>query len=304
MADNKGLFSGFNAAYSAVRGALGVHGNKCRREAADKSAFREPRGFHVDYFDDIPDPIVESWEPYDIPGPADALILSDVHFPFHAPEPLRAACREGKRRGADTIVLNGDICDCTEQSLFEKDPGVRIFPEEIRIMRLFLETLRKEFKKARIIYKLGNHEERYIRYMQRQAPILLNIKEFQFEEIMHLKQHGVEMVTDKRRITFGPLALMHGHEFGVGSSRTPAEKFYQNAKSHCLGGHFHRSGQVSHRALTGHVISTWSTGCLCQLHPQYCRVNDWNHGFAFAEKDKHDAFQVHNFRIFDGKVYQ
>ncbi len=302
-ADNKGLFPCYDAAYSAVRRALGVHGEYSRKLCSDKSSFREARGFHVDHFDDIPDPIMESWEPLVITGPAKALVISDVHVPFHDPVALKVALREGKKRGADTVILNGDITDCHDQSKFDKNPMDRIFPEEIKTMRILLGAIRQEFKKARIIYKLGNHEERYIKYFMRQAPILLDIPDFNFEEIMHLNKFGIEMVADQRRISFGPLDIMHAHELRI-TGRNPADKMLQVAKSHCLGGHNHKSGQASSRTLTGHVISTWSTGCLCQLTPRYLRFNDWNHGFAFPELDRQNAFQVHNFRIFDGQVYQ
>ena len=308
MADNKGLFSGFNAAYSAVRGALGVHGNKCRREAADKSAFREPRGFTVDHFEDIPDGLThyKDWESFQIPGPVKALVISDVHVPFHAAEPLRAALREGKRRGADTVILNGDLCDCHDVSDFLKDPRLKVFPEEIRVMRLILETIRQEFGKARIIYKLGNHEERYIRYLMRQAPILLDLPEFDFGEILRLKQYGVELVSDKRPIALGKLNVIHGHEyrFGISNPVNAARGFFLRSKAHCLGGHFHQTSQHSEKNIEELVVSTWSTGCLCDLHPDYSPINNWNHGFAFVEVDKGGGFQVHNFRIFDGKVYQ
>jgi predicted phosphodiesterase len=304
-AENRGLFKSYDLAYQTVRRCLGVAGRVARANMSDKSSFREPRGFHVDHFDDIPDPIPEPWEPFKIEAPCRALVISDVHIPFHDPVALKCALREGKRRKVDTVVLNGDICDCHDQSKFEKDPTKKVWPEEIRVMRTFLDVLRKEFKQARIVYKMGNHEERYVHYMMRNCPIYLDIPEFNFEEIMHLNKHGIAMVGDKRRISLGEhFDLMHGHEYGNGSSRNPADKLFQNAKSHCLCGHFHRSGHFSTRTLTDHVISTWAAGCLCQLHPKYRPANDWNHGFSVVEVDRSSAFQVQNFRIFDGQVYQ
>jgi hypothetical protein len=41
----------------------------------------------------------------------------------------------------------------------------------------------------------------------------------------------------------------------------------------------------------------WSTGCLCDLTPQYARVNRWNHGMAFVEVANDGSFNVSNFRI-------
>jgi hypothetical protein len=41
----------------------------------------------------------------------------------------------------------------------------------------------------------------------------------------------------------------------------------------------------------------WSTGCLCDLTPDYSRVNRWNHGFAVVEVDEAGSFNVDNLRI-------
>lgn len=51
------------------------------------------------------------------------------------------------------------------------------------------------------------------------------------------------------------------------------------------------------------VTGTWSTGCLCDLHPDYAPLNKWNHGFAFVEVFNGGKFEVQNLFISDGKVY-
>jgi hypothetical protein len=41
----------------------------------------------------------------------------------------------------------------------------------------------------------------------------------------------------------------------------------------------------------------WSTGCLCDLTPEYARVNRWNWGFATVTVDTAGSFDVDNYRI-------
>ena len=50
-------------------------------------------------------------------------------------------------------------------------------------------------------------------------------------------------------------------------------------------------------------MSTWSTGCLCDLHPDYRPLNNWNHGFAIVEVAKDGTFQVQNKTVINGTIY-
>ena len=54
--------------------------------------------------------------------------------------------------------------------------------------------------------------------------------------------------------------------------------------------------------LDGKVVTTWSTGCLSELHPGYMPVNKWNHGFAVIRVDENGDFEVDNLRIIKVKV--
>jgi hypothetical protein len=71
-----------------------------------------------------------------------------------------------------------------------------------------------------------------------------------------------------------------------------------------LCGHFHQSSSHSEKDLDQKVITCFSTGCCCQMSPAYRPINNWNHGFAMCEVDKDDAFNVHNYRIFGGKLFE
>ena len=53
--------------------------------------------------------------------------------------------------------------------------------------------------------------------------------------------------------------------------------------------------------LDGSIITTWSTGCLSDLHPAYAPFNSYNHGFANVELTGSD-FAVTNHRIHKGRL--
>jgi hypothetical protein len=108
-----------------------------------------------------------------------------------------------------------------------------------------------------------------------------------------------------RPIKAGKLHIIHGHEykFNISNPVNPARGFYMRAKTHVIGSHLHQSSQHSAKALDGNVISTWSTGCLCGLHPRYKPLNDWNHGFAIVAIDQRGGFEVDNKRVMNGKAW-
>lgn len=304
--ENKEVWPTQQAAYMAVRRALGVAGRFHRKCDIDYGLRREPREAG-EGFERLPEPLkhFDDWKAFKVDGPFRALVISDVHVPYFHREALIVALEHGQKAGADLVLLNGDLADFHAMSDFEKDPRKRNLKLEFNMMREVLAILRDEFPKARIIYKEGNHEERYERYMMKKSPDFLETKDFQMEPVFRMPELKIEYVKDRRPIMLGKLNVIHGHEF----SRTfappvnPARGFFLKGKAHCLGGHHHQTSQHSEKNIEQLVVSTWSTGCLCDLHPDYAPINQWNHGFAMVDVDKDGGFLVNNLRVVNGKVY-
>lgn len=247
----------------------------------------------------------ENWSLYEMKGPMRVLRMSDLHIPYHAKDAIEIAIRYGKDNGADTILLSGDVFDFYAISRWEKDPRKRNLGAEIESGRRFLGYLRSEFPDADIIFKEGNHEERWESYLRSKAPELLGLEEFSWQGVYRLNDHGIDHVGDRRPIKLGKLMDIHGHEyrFNISNPVNPARGLFLRGKVHAICGHFHQSSQHSEKRLDNHVISTWSTGCLCDLHPDYAPINNWNHGFVFAEIGQNGEFSVRNLRISHGKAY-
>ncbi len=75
------------------------------------------------------------------------------------------------------------------------------------------------------------------------------------------------------------------------------------ARVSALCSHFHQRSEHSTRDGNGKLLTTWSTGCLCQLAPDYAPFNEWSHGFATVAVDKNGAFEVTNHKIIDGQLW-
>ncbi len=258
-------------------------------------------------FRDFPDGMtqIKDWGPLIIQGRHKALILADAHIPYHDRAALLAAIDHGKRNGADLIILNGDAADCFSVSFWEKNPEQRDFPEEAKTVRMFLKQLRSTFPNARIIYKMGNHEERFERYMRVKAPELLGVDLCSLEAIFQFNEHGIESCGGKRPIKLGDLNVIHGHEyrFAISNPVNPARGLFLRCKAYAMCGHFHQSSYHTEKTVEQNVIATWSTGCLCDLHPEYMPMNNWCHGFAFVEVGEDGKFDAQNKVIKSGKIY-
>lgn len=247
-----------------------------------------------------------AWEPYRIDGPATVLVLSDIHVPFHEAAVVEIALEHAAKHFDTTHVLfNGDFIDCYAESYFENNPDLRDFPGELNTSRQMIAAIRSYFPTQKFIYKNGNHEERHEKYIWAKAEELYGVSEINLDSLMKFKEFEIDLVPLKRPVHAGKLSILHGHEYSAMYSNqvNAARWIFMRGKSLAMCGHFHQTSQHSENTLDGKVISTWSVGCMCNLHPRYRPLNNWNHGFAVVQVDQDGAFTAHNFRIMHGKVW-
>ena len=253
----------------------------------------------------LPPSIPRSYEPLQVDTPGWWLVLSDLHIPYHEEQAVQAAVEAGMDAGAVGVLLNGDILDYHELSDYDKDPTAPRYREERECGLAFFAYLRARFPKADTIYKAGNHEERLERYVMRRAPALFGLELISLPALMELDRFGVKWVGDKRVVRLGKLNVLHGHEYTdrqVASPVNPARGLFLKTKGNALCGHHHQTSEHHEPTITGRPQGCWSTGCLCQLCPQWKPLNKWGHGFALVRVDSGGGFHVRNLRILDGKV--
>lgn len=289
-------------ARTAVRRYRGNSGNH-HRKSVKQGSFRlnQPPGWKPA----MPDSLADEWSPFELGNGIGVAVLSDIHAPFHDDQALSAAVRNVQKRTPDVVVLNGDIGDWYSISRFAKNPKHRDFKGELQIQRDMLAYVRGQFRKARIILKKGNHDERWDHYIWNFAAELSDDPLLSLDAWLHCEKVGVEVVGDQRPIMAGKLPIFHGHELtkGLATPVNPARGAFMKMIASTLVGHSHRTSQHTEPNWRHEEIACWSTGCLCNLRPEYNRVsNRWNHGAAFVEVASDGEFDVDNFRISDGKV--
>lgn len=260
----------------------------------------------------MPPSLAEPWLPFELGNGIRVGVISDVHLPYHSPIAVEAAINHIKKRKPNVILINGDLMDFYALSRYQKDPSKVDFNAEIESGVEFLAWLRHTFPKCRIVYKYGNHCERYALWVFQNAPLLdklpkkLKIAAHDFlvgimDTALECEEQGIEVVKDGRPVMAGRLPILHGHESGkagLGSSVNGARGVFLRTLSTMMVGHSHRTSQHSEADWQHKQVSTWATGCLSELNPKYWLVgNRWNHGAAFVEVSSTGDFSVENFRI-------
>jgi len=292
------LFPSLAAAYATMRFVRG----SLRKDMASRATDPKPLRF----IEQMPQSKVERREDFVIDSKERILVLSDIHFPHHSTEALQAAIDYGQKYKPTIVYLNGDTVENYALSRWEPDPRKRDLAEEIALARQGLKWLRERFKKARIIFKHGNHEARSEDYLKRKAPELLGVEDFQLSRLLRFAELGIEEVELLQVAKFGKLNVIHGHELprGISNPVNAARGMFLRLSETSMCGHFHQTSQHTEaRGIKKEVVSCWTTGCLCGLQPDYAIINKWNHGFAVVETDRNGDFEVSNLKIIGGKVF-
>jgi hypothetical protein len=227
------------------------------------------------------------------------LVLADIHLPYHDRDALTLITKWAQTRDkVEFILLLGDVNDFYQLSRFEKNPSKRNYLQELALTNQFLDALQEQFPNAQIILKAGNHEKRLPRYIERVGPALWGIEELIYANYLQLKERGIRSYEYDDVLTVGKLFIIHGDEVGGGNnSVNPARGIFLRTLECILEAHHHRTSSHTESTLGGRMITTWSMGCACNLHPRWLRYNKWNHGVVTLRVDGND-FEIDNHRVF------
>ena len=301
--ENNLLFKDTEDARYRLRYIEGKTGNKRKGEKIKQSEYymtesRPLNPYNLPASDEI------DYKPFVISGYKRVGILSDIHLPYHSIEALTSAIAYLKKIKVDAVLLNGDTIDCHQLSRFIKDPKKRDFAYEIDTLKAFFLVIEKQLK-CKIFFKIGNHEARYEKFLMEKAKELQGIDEIKFCNLIKAKEKGIEIVESNRYMKLNELNGIHGHEYigGISAPVNVARGLYLRGKVSAFQGHNHSTSEHSETDMNGKITTTWSIGCLSELHPEYMPLNKWNHGFAYVDLDGNGKdYEFYNKRIFKGKV--
>ncbi len=299
--ENQLLFNDLEAARYALRYIEGKGSGK--RVKKNDPKYIIPERVKNPY--NLPDSDEKEYLPYVISGVKRIVILTDIHLPYHNIEALTGAIKYAKDQKPDAILLNGDTIDCHTISRFIKDPKARDFKGELDAFKSFMNVLDNQLG-CKVYFKLGNHEVRYQNFLYQKAGELLGIEEFEFENILKARAKGIEIIGDKTVMKLNKLNGIHGHEYigGISAPVNTARGLYLRGKVSAFQGHTHQHSSHTEVDMNGKTVTTYSIGCLCELHPSYMPLNKWGHGMAVVDLDPNgEDYEFRNHVIIKGKVY-
>lgn len=304
-AENPVIWISVDNARSALRFIEGKMGNNNKKKLIDKTYIKdEPRSLNPHK---IPESHKEDRPPFVLPLACNnILLISDLHIPYHDPAAIEIAVDYGKAQGVNTIFINGDLIDMHQVSRFEKDPRKRSIKQEFDAAKEFLKWLRWEFTNAEIYWLKGNHCIRWEHFIRTKVREIWDDDYFYLEERLRLNDERVHLLDDKVLVKAGKLSITHGHHIfkGVISPVNPSRGAFMRAKQSLIVGHLHRASHHPEVDLDGKVISCWSTGCLCELKPDYSPlVSNSQHGFAHIMVESNGDYTVKNYQIINGKLH-
>lgn len=296
--ENKETFNSSELVRSLMLYYRGKHGKKSKKELANKKFLNVKVKSHV-----MPESHTKKIEVWKLPkANKKVLLLSDIHIPYHDVDAIKLALKHGKKQGIDTIYLNGDILDFFMLSFHEKNPKNRpSLRNEIDMAREFFAYLRQEFPNVTIYFKPGNHEYRLERYLYIKAPELLDCEEFKLEILLGLAEFRIIYISKRIKTYIGDLLVEHGDRMKGNGGVNPARSLYLRYKRNVIAGHFHRKSEHVEKIYDGRLVTAFSTGCLCELEPEYFEVNNHCLGAAIIELNG-DNFKVNNYLIENGCI--
>jgi len=300
--ENKLSFKDVEGARFALRGIEGKTG-----KSGNTVKITHPHEARVLNPYNLPESFKEDREPFKLPTACNnILLISDLHIPYHDIEAITIALDYGKKEKVNTIFINGDLIDNAQVSKFERDLKKRSPKEEFDATKKFLVSLRAAFPKAEIYWLKGNHCIRWEKFLAMKVSEIWDDPYFHLEERLRLNEQRIKILDDKILVKAGKLSISHGHHIfkGIFSPVSPARGAYTKAKQSIIVGHLHRASHHPEIDLDGNVVSCWSTGCLCELRPNYSPlVSNSQHGFAHITIEKNGDYTVKNYQIVKGKIH-
>ena len=228
-----------------------------------------------------------------------AVVLSDIHIPYHDQGVLAIAMEYMLDYKPEHIVLNGDIVDFYTASSYRKDPlRIDTLQDEIDEVRAFLDLLREQHPKAKIDFTKGNHEARLEKFLLDKAPALSSLECLCLDELLNLEEYKINFVDEKACVRMGDLEITHGTVVRRWSGLT-AKAHHEKYGGSVLVGHVHRLAAFYHTDRWGTHVAL-ENGFLGRKDFDYVDRPDWQHGFTQVEYASSGRFSVRQHHITGG----
>ena len=232
--------------------------------------------------------------------PALWLVINDPHIPHHDEKAFETAVNHGLALGCDALYCNGDFADNSAFSKWFKDPRHLTPGEDVEAFKINMSNLASLF--SRKIFKIGNHDDRYDKYISSNAEFARQVKGTDFKNVTKLEEMGYQVIESMQLAFLSSMPILHGHELerGFANPVNPARGVFMKTYDSMAVGHYHKtSSHFERMALHGKLIAARSIGCLCNLRTNYQALTKWNWGFATVKVVDNKVYEFSNYVIDD-----
>jgi predicted phosphodiesterase len=227
---------------------------------------------------------------------------SDFHFPYHDTGAIESFLWMVQKLQPHRVVLNGDIADFFQLSRFNIS-GDRIenLQEEIDIANEFRRLVRAKAPNAVIDETEGNHDNRVITYVHKNAKALKSLTALQPRELFKYGEYRINSHPGCGFLLRSGFLVKHGTVVR-GEAGASAKAEMQLSGISGISGHTHR---LARYRKGGYIQREWlEQGALCRTDPDYVTgAPNWTQGCAIGEfSTKTDAFTLHEVPYVEGKL--
>ena len=235
-------------------------------------------------------------------------IFQDTHNPFQDQRVIREVELFLFELQPDLMVYPGDMSDFYLLSKFDKNPNrADTLQQDLNSTAALFKRHREGMPNTRMIFTLGNHEDRLRRYLWSNSPALASLDCLTIEGLYKLRENEIECVDYEEGILFnGNFMVTHGDLIRAHSGYT-AKGMSDKHGGSGICGHSHRGGNSLKTNRFG-VYGWWENYCLCDLDLDYVSHPNWQQGFSVVT-DIHERFWIepiqiiHRKFIYGGKTY-
>ncbi len=213
------------------------------------------------------------------------VIASDLHLWPGAPSTvLRALKKITADIKPQALILNGDVCDFPKLSRFPQSWENTPFPQdELEAAQDHLADLAKCAGRARKLWLLGNHDERFERSIANAVPVMQRVKGVHLYDHFPLWERGWSCLINDG-IEGG--TTMVRHRPLVGGKNAPKGSV-EKAGISFFHGHLHAQNVAAHSNYRPFDFYGCDTGCVADKeHKAFAYtedgITDWRCGFAVA----------------------
>jgi len=228
--------------------------------------------------------------------------MPDTHAPYQDRRAVDCFYAAAYELQPDVLVINGDFADFYQVSSHDKSPERReAFSEEVDQVNEELDIVGQVFGK-RVHFNMGNHEWRFDRYINKQAPELYGLAP-SVAEMLRLKDRGWTWNKYREQLSIGQVDIVHDvNRSGKNAIRQSLVDYGHNL----VIGHTHRLGVAYEGTVRGGTRVCMNVGWLGDFDKVDYRMKalahrDWQHGFGYIDFNEKGAGFCVPVPILDGQ---